>query len=387
MSLALAAKHLAAQGRDGDSMLVHMSPKEVSSLQNVAMAHGGALSVNPHTGLPEAKFLESILPTLLGAGLAATGLGAPLAAGIIGAAQYARTGDISKGLMAGLGAYGGAGIAEGLTKAGASAAAKAAVPSAPLPGLGGGPIPPAAASAGLPASVVSPSQFVQSLPTTMPAAPMTPMQQMGAGLGQATSSAKALGSFVGENKAPLMASGLSIAAGQGAFDAPKPPKEEAYLRPYQFSPGYTGGVGDYPKGYTGERQYFRPTLTALPIQRLAEGGATDAHLERGGFVVPADVVSALGNGSSSAGLELLAERLNARPIKGPGDGMSDSIRTSIEGKQKAAVARDEAYVPRETVKHVGGAKRLYDMMDKVRNKAHGKPHQQRKLTNPSKLVP
>ena len=116
-----------------------------------------------------------------------------------------------------------------------------------------------------------------------------------------------------------------------------------------------------------------------------EGGST--ALEKGGFVVPADVVSALGNGSSSAGLEILADRLGARPIKGPGDGMSDSIRTSIEGKQKAAVARDEAYIPREKVKQAGGAKRLYDMMDKVRSKAHGKKSQQRKLSNPAKLVP
>ena len=45
---------------------------------------------------------------------------------------------------------------------------------------------------------------------------------------------------------------------------------------------------------------------------------------------------------------------NPRLLKGPGDGMSDSIRTSIEGKQKAAVAREEAYVPRENVKRAGG---------------------------------
>ena len=415
MSLALAAKHLAARGRGNDSMLVHMSPKEVSALQGVALAHGGSLSVNPDTGLPEASFLESVLPTVLGAGLMmipGLNIGALGAAGIVGGAQYARTGDIGKGLMAGLGAYGGAGIGEGLASAGAAEAAKSAVPATPLPGLGGGavPTPPAALPASvadaskfvtappglpglgggpvptppaaLPASVADTSQFIKTLPSTV-----SPAAQMSAGLGNVTSSADAFGSFVGANKYPLMAAATSIASKEGAFDAPKPPKEEEYIRPYKYSSGYTGGAGDYPSDYTGERRYFNHTFTPMPIQRLASGGLAGMHLEKGGFVVPADVVSALGNGSSSAGLEILADRIGARPIKGPGDGMSDSIRTSIEGKQKAAVAREEAYVPREKVKQVGGAKRLYDMMDKVRSKAHGKKSQQRKLSNPSKLVP
>lgn len=118
--------------------------------------------------------------------------------------------------------------------------------------------------------------------------------------------------------------------------------------------------------------------------KLQDGGSVG--LEHGGFVVPADVVSALGNGSSSAGLEVLANRIGAKPIRGPGDGMSDSIRTSIEGKRPAAIARDEAYVPPDRVAKAGGADKLYGMMDRVRKKAHGKTTQQRKV-NPRKLVP
>jgi hypothetical protein len=115
--------------------------------------------------------------------------------------------------------------------------------------------------------------------------------------------------------------------------------------------------------------------------RFAQGG----QLQAGGFVVPADVVSALGNGSSSAGLETLARKFGARPIKGPGDGMSDSIPTSIDGRQKARVARDEAYVPPDRVQAAGGAKKLYAMMDRIRSQAHGKTSQQRKI-NPDRLV-
>ena len=56
------AQGLASLGRGPDSMLVHMAPGEVKSLQQLAMAHGGSLTINPETGLPEAGFLSSILP-------------------------------------------------------------------------------------------------------------------------------------------------------------------------------------------------------------------------------------------------------------------------------------------------------------------------------------
>jgi hypothetical protein len=62
MSLQLAAQHLAARGRGPDTTLVHMTPKEVEGLQTLAMRHGGSLTINPQTGLPEAGFLSSILP-------------------------------------------------------------------------------------------------------------------------------------------------------------------------------------------------------------------------------------------------------------------------------------------------------------------------------------
>lgn len=71
MSLQLAAQHLSNSGRGNDSTLVHMSPREVNSLNDLAMAHGGQLSINPQTGLPEAGFLSSILPMIAGAALMA----------------------------------------------------------------------------------------------------------------------------------------------------------------------------------------------------------------------------------------------------------------------------------------------------------------------------
>jgi hypothetical protein len=108
------AEELQQQGRGEDSMLVHMTPGEVNSLQGLAMAHGGSLTINPETGLPEAGFLKKLIPTLIGAALMATGVGAPLAAGLVAAGSVAKTGSLKKGLMAGLQAYGGASLAGGV---------------------------------------------------------------------------------------------------------------------------------------------------------------------------------------------------------------------------------------------------------------------------------
>ena len=107
------AQQLQSQGRGQDSMLVHMTPDEVNSLQGLAMASGGSLTINPQTGLPEAGWLGKLLPTILGA--IATpltgGLINPLtASAIIGAGTGIATGNLKKGLMAGLQAYGGAAL-------------------------------------------------------------------------------------------------------------------------------------------------------------------------------------------------------------------------------------------------------------------------------------
>lgn len=123
MSLQLTAKHLAAHGRGPDSTLVHMAPKEVASLQDLAQRHGGSLTTNPHTGLPEAGFLESLLPMALGAGAmmlpGMQGIGAGYIGAGLGAIEGLRTGSLKQGLMAGLGAYGGASMAGGLLGSGA----------------------------------------------------------------------------------------------------------------------------------------------------------------------------------------------------------------------------------------------------------------------------
>jgi len=111
------------------------------------------------------------------------------------------------------------------------------------------------------------------------------------------------------------------------------------------------------------------------------------------FVVPADVVSALGNGSTDAGVRLLNQYLGqAMPIEGDGDGLSDDVPATIEGSQPARVADGEVYVPPEIVAQLGngdperGAAMLYAMMDKIREAAHGKSDQQAEVS-PEQVMP
>ena len=124
MSLQLAAQHLSTKGRGPDDTLVHMSRGEVKSLNDLAMAHGGQLTINPQTGLPEAGFLSAILPMVAGAGLMAVSGGTinPMTAGlIVGGLRTAQSGSLSKGIMAGFGAYGGANLGQTLALEGLNA--------------------------------------------------------------------------------------------------------------------------------------------------------------------------------------------------------------------------------------------------------------------------
>ena len=127
------AQQVQSRGRGDDTMLIHMTPHEVGGLQALAVAHGGSLTINPDTGLPEAGFLSSLLPMILGGIGMAFGI-PPVWMGAIGAVGgTAITGSLKQGLMAGLGAFGGASLAGA---AGIGAAASTAVPAAGAGGVG-----------------------------------------------------------------------------------------------------------------------------------------------------------------------------------------------------------------------------------------------------------
>jgi hypothetical protein len=133
----------------------------------------------------------------------------------------------------------------------------------------------------------------------------------------------------------------------------------------------SGDIGGDDGGGRGEGLAGGYDKAAGGLLSLAKGG-----MRSGGFVVPADVVSMIGEGNTDAGYKRIKAMVpSATAIKGKDGGQSDTVKTSIEGKQPARVAHGEMYIPPETVKSLGGAKKLYAMMDRVRQQATGSKKQ------------
>lgn len=86
-------------------------------------------------------------------------------------------------------------------------------------------------------------------------------------------------------------------------------------------------------------------------------------------------------GGGLAGLNAFKSGGEPRFLKGGGDGMSDDIPAMISGRQKAALSDGEFVIPADVVSHLGngssraGAKKLYKMMDNIRKARTGKKRQ------------
>jgi len=467
MSLQIAAQHLSSHGRGNDSMLVHMSPREVNSLNAIAKAHGGQLTTNPHTGLPEAGFLESILPMVAGAALTGMsgGMINPMTAGLItGGLSYAMTGSLSKGLMAGLGAYGGGGMGEALAMQGVQAAAA-----------------PELAAAQTQLGALTPDQIATYQAATEPvmSGPVFEAQNAARLAAQKTAEAHtAYGNAGFMDRLGTMGEGVKTLGKEGGFSnlyknlggnpmsllktvgssaapavseamKPKAPEEEKpntdMGQRYAFSPGYVNPMpGASPMGQ--EQTFMNPSYRSVgneeakKIYGYAEGGATadpaappvpasytaaepttpiskpipafevpevnslaelarakesqrfiDAYLNR---PAPIDVQEeyndylqrtlnapsmgkAAGGSISDAAYNLGSYSDGGRLLRGPGDGVSDSIPAVIGKKQPARLADGEFVIPARIVSELGngsteaGARKLYAMMDRIQ-KARGK---------------
>jgi hypothetical protein len=97
-----------------------------------------------------------------------------------------------------------------------------------------------------------------------------------------------------------------------------------------------------------------------------------------------------GNGGGISTLGSYSD--GGRLLKGPRDGMSDNIPAQIGDNQPAALADGEFVVPADVVSHLGngstdaGAKQLYKMMDKIRQARTGNSKQGKQI-NPNKFLP
>jgi len=145
-----------------------------------------------------------------------------------------------------------------------------------------------------------------------------------------------------------------------------------------------------------EIEFAQSVLRDYPYnyQRLTE---EDIRRERGmamgGRINSYDDEPGMDDGMMQGGIAALAKGgLPPRYLRGGGDGMSDSIRARIDGKQEARLADGEFVVPADVVSHLGngssnaGAKKLYAMMDRVRKSRTGKTRQAPEV-NTRRLMP
>jgi hypothetical protein len=455
MSLQLIAKQMEAKGRDGDSVLVHMTPGEVEGLQKLAKSAGGTLTVNPETGLVEANFLRSILPAV---------------AGVVGTKFFGPLGGQIAGTLAGS-LVGGKDGPQGSTEQGVAGRVRAGenvqlrspyeMPGnkEDYPYAYGSGRPVVAAQGGLMhlaeggmtgASGDAFDYLMGNRPTAVQApvaAAQAASPAQGAPSNKMFSFDPATGTFVrnpnyvdpmAKRNEPTGLMSMMASGDTGMSGAPGDPVTDAQMAEFyaenptmgrftravqeynpfaslqeRMDPGFTDRARDATFGGSfspgsanaesvaaglGDIGYSDAPADMSGFDSQSDGsnvgglfaagglmGISKGGMASGGFVVPADVVSALGNGSTDAGLRSLKSMLGGvKPIKGEGDGLSDSIKTNIDGKQPARVADGEAYIDPKTVKRIGGAQKLYSMMDKIRAQAHGKTTQQRKV-NPAKV--
>lgn len=444
MSLELAAKHLAAHGRHGDSTLVHMNEDEVAGLQALARSKGKTLTRNPDTGLPEAFGLGDITGFVNKAtsGLGSTVTGAALAiafpeleawqiAASVAGANYAATGGKSptQSLMSGVGAFGGANIAGNVMGAGADDIYQNAVNAAEANG----------------ADIASAQQAgVEAVNNA------TRMGMVGTGASSVWNSPntiQALGGYkvLGAAALPAVVQG----AQKKQTGLPTSAQSPQMIRPYKFDYNpqtvNTPLTASYQPGQdTSERKWFAPTYTPLPPYQAADGGiialagggpvermSNDAttgantmypmsNMATSSFATPYQTPSSTNmlatmNPSSGGTVDQMSGEPNmqgtklaaggianlggysdgGRLLRGPGDGVSDSIPAQIGNKQPARLADGEFVVPARIVSELGngsteaGARQLYKMMDRVqqaRGKTTGK-HKVAKNTNAAKYLP
>lgn len=120
-------------------------------------------------------------------------------------------------------------------------------------------------------------------------------------------------------------------------------------------------------------------MTGSPLVQANEPTTTQPATQQAAMTVPAESVAAE-TGMAGGGF-----------LKGRGDGMSDEIKATINEKQPARLSDGEFVIPADVVAHLGngsskaGAQKLYDMMARVRKARTGKTEQAPEI-NPNKFV-
>jgi hypothetical protein len=142
------------------------------------------------------------------------------------------------------------------------------------------------------------------------------------------------------------------------------------------------------------RQFFNSSYGAAPAAGGAGGGASGGAGGSAAGTGNPDLDNPSSTGGLAHGgiAEMAKGGTPARYLRGQTDGMADKIPSNIDGVQPAKLSHGEFVIPADVVSHLGngnsdaGAKVLYKMMDRVRQARTGNKKQGKQI-NPEKFTP
>lgn len=167
------------------------------------------------------------------------------------------------------------------------------------------------------------------------------------------------------------------------------------------------GGGQRPTGYMGSIPSYAAVREQVPYEADSArrpGSAGRQYFTDVKYVSPTDAATAQAAAKQEAeGIAGLQQPVRAaagglmglksgKYLNGATDGMADEVPAKIEGSQEARLSHGEFVIPADVVSHIGngnseaGAKRLYDMMARLRKARTGTPRQGKKI-NPDKFMP
>jgi len=449
------AQGLASLGRNNDSMLMHVTPREVAGLKHLAKSMGGEITTNPHTGLPEAGFLDflgNLLPTAVALMLAApTGGGslaavpattaataataaapgflasmqmAPILGGMAtGAAVAGAKGEdpLMGGLMGGLSGLGAPGLNDAFTNMGKGVGSVAST-------AGGAPVANILDKAGAATAIDAPMLSQQIGGAQLASAPSGLSGLLSNASSNLSNAGSAIGSFM---KNPIDAykqfsnaggSGMQLATtlGYPAYKEmqPEPIDPNLALEEEAKRKAEENKYRDSKTGLLNLAQ-SRPDLRLMATggtvnnnsSTISSGGIEDLYgtndqttgtqeLSKDGYGIGRlENLASQGSNAKAAdsfyamgGPIAFAAGGHQGYLDGAGDGMSDSIPATIEGKQPARLADGEFVIPADVVSHIGngsskaGSKQLYAMLDRIRKARTGHTKQGKEI-KPNKYMP
>lgn len=176
----------------------------------------------------------------------------------------------------------------------------------------------------------------------------------------------------------------------------------SWMQPQTQKTGYQGGIPSY--------DMVREQVPGTYDPNRRPGSRGQEYFTQAQFASPSDVATAKAAAAEEAkaaearnkeraqqsvaqyAVGGLASMASGKYLAGSTDGMEDRLDATIDGKQPAKLSHGEFVLPADIVSHLGngnseaGAKRLYDMMDRIRTARTGTKKQGKQI-NPNKFMP